>query len=66
MIDLHLHTHHSDGTWSPAELVEHAVKIGMKHIAISDHDTVNGIEEGLAAARGRLEIIPAIGVSDRQ
>ncbi len=60
MIDLHLHTHHSDGTWSPAELVEHAVKIGMKHIAISDHDTVNGIEEGLEAARGRLEIIPAI------
>lgn len=60
MIDLHLHTHHSDGTWSPAELVEHAVKIGMKHIAISDHDTVCGIDEGLAAARGRLEIIPAI------
>ncbi len=60
MIDLHLHTHHSDGTWSPAELVEHAVKIGMKHIAISDHDTVCGIEEGLEAARGRLEIIPAI------
>ncbi|MFA6559291.1 MAG: PHP domain-containing protein, partial [Candidatus Obscuribacterales bacterium] len=60
MIDLHLHTHHSDGTWSPAELVEHAVKIGMKHIAISDHDTVCGIDEGLEAARGRLEIIPAI------
>ncbi|CAN5348254.1 PHP domain-containing protein [soil metagenome] len=60
VIDLHLHTHHSDGTWSPAELVEYAVKIGMKHIAISDHDTVSGIDEGLEAACGRLEIIPAI------
>ena len=60
MIDLHLHTHHSDGTWAPRELVEHAVNIGMKHIALSDHDTVSGIAEALEAAAGRLEIIPAI------
>jgi predicted metal-dependent phosphoesterase TrpH len=60
VIDLHLHTHHSDGTWSPRELVEHAVKIGMKHIAVSDHDTVSGVTEAVAAAANRLEIIPAI------
>ncbi len=60
MFDLHLHSHHSDGTWSPQELVEHAVKIGMKHIALTDHDTVSGIDEALAAARGRVQIIPAI------
>jgi len=60
MFDLHLHSHHSDGTWSPEELVEHAVSIGMKHIALSDHDTVSGIDEAIAAARGRVEIIPAI------
>ncbi len=60
MFDLHLHSHHSDGTWSPQELVEHAVKIGMKTIALTDHDTVSGIEGALAAARGRVEVIPAI------
>ncbi len=60
MFDLHLHSHHSDGTWSPYELVEHAVKIGMKTIALTDHDTVSGIDEAIVAAGGRLEIIPAI------
>jgi predicted metal-dependent phosphoesterase TrpH len=63
MIDLHLHSHFSDGTWSPEELVEHAVKIGMKHIALSDHDTVDGIDEAIAAAAGRVEIIPAVEIN---
>ena len=51
MIDLHLHSHYSDGTWAPRNLVEHAVQIGMKHIALSDHDTVDGIDEALQAKR---------------
>src|ERR1700733_12794801 len=63
MIDLHLHTHHSDGTWSPRELVEHAVKIGMKHVAITDHDTVAGVSEAIDAAAGRLEVIPAVEIN---
>jgi 3',5'-nucleoside bisphosphate phosphatase len=63
MIDLHLHTHHSDGTWSPRELVEHAVKIGMKNIAITDHDTIEGVDEAIDAAAGRLEIIPAVEIN---
>lgn len=61
--DFHLHTHHSDGTWSPAELVEHAVKIKLTHIAITDHDTTYGISEGLAAADGRLEIVPGVEIN---
>jgi predicted metal-dependent phosphoesterase TrpH len=63
MIDLHLHTHHSDGTWSPRELVEHAAKIGMKHIAITDHDTVAGVAEAIDAAGARLEVIPAVEIN---
>ncbi|HEY9677954.1 MAG TPA: PHP domain-containing protein [Drouetiella sp.] len=62
-IDLHLHTHHSDGTWSPTELVNHAISIGMKHIAITDHDSVQGIEEAREAARDKLEIIPGIEIN---
>lgn len=63
MIDLHLHSRYSDGTWSPRELVEHAVKIGLKHIALSDHDTTDGIAEARAAAAGRIEIIDAVEIS---
>jgi predicted metal-dependent phosphoesterase TrpH len=63
MLDLHLHTHHSDGTWSPTELVEHAVAIGMKHIAVTDHDTVDGVAEAIEVAAGRLEVIPAVEIN---
>ncbi|CAN5574245.1 PHP domain-containing protein [soil metagenome] len=62
-IDLHLHTHHSDGTWSPTELVNHAIAINMKHIAITDHDSVEGINEAQEAANGKLEIIPGIEIN---
>ncbi len=61
--DLHLHTHYSDGTWSPAELVEQAFALKLSHIAITDHDTMDGIKEASLAAAGRLEIIPGIELS---
>ncbi len=61
--DFHLHTHHSDGTWSAKELVEHAVKIKLTHISITDHDTTSGISEGIDAAQGRLEIIPGVEIN---
>ena len=63
MIDLHLHTHHSDGNWSPAELVERAVELKLDSIAITDHDTTNGIAEALAAAAGRIEIIAGVEIN---
>lgn len=61
--DFHLHTHHSDGTWSPKELVEHAVKIKLTHMSITDHDTTYGINEGIEAAQGRIEIIPGVEIN---
>lgn len=61
--DLHLHTHHSDGTWSPAELVEHAVTLKLTHIAVTDHDTVAGIKPAIEAAAGRLTIISGVEIN---
>ncbi len=61
--DFHLHTHHSDGTWSPKELVEHAVSIKLTHMSITDHDTTYGIAEAIEAAQGRVEIIPGVEIN---
>jgi len=62
-VDLHLHTLYSDGNWSPAELVEHAVELKLKHIAITDHDTMDGIAEAQAVAGNRLNIIPGVEIN---
>ena len=40
--DLHLHTHYSDGTYTPSELAAHARKHGLSAVALTDHDTVEG------------------------
>lgn len=50
MIDLHVHSNHSDGTLSPEELVALAVKTGVSAFALTDHDTVSGIAGAKAAA----------------
>lgn len=63
-VDLHLHTTHSDGTLSPTELVDLCAQKGLKVIAISDHDSTEGVAEAQeAAARHGIEIIPAIELS---
>lgn len=63
-IDLHVHSTKSDGSYTPSELVSYAIKKGLSAIALSDHDTVEGIEEALEAAKGtNLEVIPAIEFS---
>ena len=46
-IDLHIHTTASDGTFTPAEVVSHALKLKLKAIAITDHDTLAGSSEAL-------------------
>ncbi|MDW7771718.1 MAG: PHP domain-containing protein [Desulfobulbaceae bacterium] len=63
-IDLHLHSHYSDGTLSPTALVEMAVEADICGIALTDHDTVEGIEEFLqAAAETGITAIPGIEIS---
>ena len=63
-IDLHLHSTASDGTLSPAELVDAAVAAHLDLIALSDHDTVGGVPGAMEAAQGLpVEVIPALEVS---
>lgn len=49
-IDLHVHSTRSDGTCSPAELVDYAMKKGLSAFAITDHDTVDGLAEAMEYA----------------
>lgn len=58
--DLHLHTTESDGTWTPAELVREARKAGLAAVAVTDHDTTEGIEAAQKAAPEDLQVIPGI------
>ena len=65
-IDLHVHTTASDGTFTPAQVVELARDAGLSAIAITDHDTVSGYAE--AAKRGAelgVEIVPGIEISTK-
>ena len=50
LIDLHAHTNHSDGSATPPELIELAKLNGASAVAITDHDTVSGLEDGRVAA----------------
>lgn len=49
-VDLHVHSHYSDGTYSPEELVQAADACGIAAMALTDHDTVGGIPALLSAA----------------
>jgi len=62
--DLHLHSSVSDGTLPPEEIVDKAIEIGFSAIAISDHDTVEGVDAAIAHSRDRgIEIVPAVELS---
>src|SRR5574342_194850 len=65
-IDLHLHTTHSDGSLSPAEVLRLAHKAGVTALAITDHDIVSGIPEAIAGgAELGIEIISGVEISSR-
>jgi predicted metal-dependent phosphoesterase TrpH len=64
LAELHSHSNHSDGTFSPEEVVEIAHSTGLAALALTDHDTVSGV----AAARGKaeqlgIELIPGVEFS---
>lgn len=63
-IDLHVHSSISDGTDSPTELVNLAIKKGLSAFALTDHDTVDGVDEAIAAAENtELKVIPGVELS---
>ncbi len=62
--DLHIHTTASDGLLSPVEIVKKAGTLGLSAIAITDHDTIDGISSAMNASENTLpEIIPGIELS---
>lgn len=69
MIDLHVHSNHSDGTLSPEELVALAIKSNVSAFALTDHDTVSGIANAKTAAQKASEaespvtVIPGTEIS---
>lgn len=64
MIDLHTHSNFSDGELSPQLLLKEAAKMDMKAIALTDHDTVNGLENARAAALAEgIRFIPGIEIN---
>lgn len=63
-IDLHVHSNCSDGSYTPAELVEYAKEKGLAAFALTDHDTLSGIEEAQDAGRKYgIEVIAGIEFS---
>ena len=66
MIDLHSHTTASDGTYSPAQLVDEARRIGVRILGITDHDTFSGYDQALPLARqSGLELVCGIELSTK-
>ncbi|MCK5802563.1 MAG: PHP domain-containing protein [Lentisphaeria bacterium] len=64
MIDLHCHSTYSDGTDTPAEIVHRAVSGDLFSVALTDHDTVDGVAPFLAEARGAaIHAIPGVEIS---
>jgi predicted metal-dependent phosphoesterase TrpH len=65
--DLHVHTTHSDGTYTPAQVVDLARRSGLAALAVTDHDTLAGLPPTQAAAAGSgVAIVPAVEISAEQ
>jgi len=64
VFDLQCHSLYSDGELPVAGVLEHAARAGVELLALTDHDTVDGIEEALAAAQTHgIELVPAAEIS---
>lgn len=64
-VDLHTHTNASDGSLTPRELVREAVRQGVRVLAITDHDSTDGLAEALdeATQHPPLELVPGIEIN---
>lgn len=63
-VDLHLHSTASDGSLAPAGLIARAAHAGLAALSLTDHDTLDGIDEALAAGRRcGIEVLPGVEIS---
>lgn len=61
LCDLHTHSVFSDGTFTPAELIDSAIESGLSAVALTDHNTVTGLDDFVAAAKDKpIDIVPGI------
>ncbi len=64
MIDLHMHSHFSDGSHSPTQLVQEARSLGLTAVALTDHDTIDGVPEFMeAGSRLGVTTVPGVEIS---
>ena len=64
IVDLHVHSTESDGTFTPTEVIAEAKNAGLSAIALTDHDTATGIRKAMGAAKeAGIELIPGIELS---
>lgn len=63
MIDLHTHTTNSDGTDTPAQLINKALSQGITTLAITDHDSIDGWSDAVAARRSPLSLVLGAEIS---
>lgn len=71
-VDLHTHSNKSDGSYSPTELVDYAIAKGLSAVALTDHDTVDGLAEAVhhagalsQAGQTSVEVVPGIEFSTK-
>lgn len=63
-VDLHVHTTHSDGAYTPAQVVDLARRAGLAALAVTDHDTLGGVPAARAAAPGSgVEIVSGVEIT---
>lgn len=63
-VDFHVHTHASDGFYSPAQIIDKAAKSGFSALSITDHDTMAGYRSALPyAKKAEIELIPGVELS---
>ena len=63
-VDLHMHSTASDGALTPTQIVQRASRLGLKVIALTDHDTVGGVTEAQTAGdRLGVEVIPGVEIN---
>lgn len=63
-VDLHIHSTHSDGLFTPAQLLARAAQAGLKAVAVADHDSIEGVDEAIeVGAKLDIEVLPAVELS---
>ncbi len=71
-VDLHTHSNKSDGSYTPTELVDYAIAKGLSAVALTDHDTIDGLTEAVSyaktltqAGKPSVEVVPGIEFSTK-